>query len=180
MSGRRIGFCTRVREINPNVIIIHCFLHRENLATKTIQEELYLVLKDVISMVNFIKSKALNSRIFNAMCDEMGSQYKSLLYHSDVHWLSRGKILSRVISLRSEIHTFLTEKHHSLAEKVNGPAWVAKLAFLSDMFEHLNNLNTEMQGKNQTIVDIGEQISSFKLKLALWREKLLRGKIESF
>lgn len=163
-----------------NIIIIHCFLHGENLATKTIQEELYLVLTDVISMINFIESKVLNSRIFNAMFDEMGSQYKSLLYYSDARWLSRGKIFSRVISLRSEIHIFLTEKNHSFAEKFNDPTWVAMIAFLSDIFEHLNHLNTEMQGKNQTIVDIGEQILSFKLKLAHWCEKLLRGKTGYF
>lgn len=36
MSGRRIGFCKRVQEINHNVIITHYFLHRENLATQAI------------------------------------------------------------------------------------------------------------------------------------------------
>lgn len=97
-----------------------------------------------------------------------------------MRWLSRGKILSRVISLRTEIHIFLTERKHPLAEKFSDPAWVAKLAFLSDIFEHLNQLNTEIQGKNRTIVDISEQISSFKLKLSLWGKKLSRGKIGSF
>lgn len=71
MSGRKIGFCKRMREINPNVITIHWFLHRENLTMQTIQEELYSVLKDTIFMINFIKSRAVNSRIFNAMCDEI-------------------------------------------------------------------------------------------------------------
>jgi len=37
-----------------------------------------------------------------------------------------------------------------------------------------------MQGKNRTMVDIGEKISSFKQKLALWREKLSQGKIATF
>lgn len=100
MLGNRIGFCKRVQELNSNVVIIHCFLHRENLATRTIQPEFFSVLQDVIQIVNFIKSRALNSRIFHAMCDEMGSQYVNLLYHSDVRWLSRGKILTRVMSLR--------------------------------------------------------------------------------
>jgi len=132
MLGNRIGFCKRVQEVNSNVVIIHCFLHRENLATRTIQLELFSVLQDVIQIVNFIKSRALNSRIFHAMCDEMGSQYVNLLYHSDVRWLSRGKILTRVMSLRLEIQ-ILTEKKHSLADKFNGDSWVAKLAFLSDI-----------------------------------------------
>jgi len=44
------------------------------------------------------------------MCDEMESEFVNLIYHSDVRWLSRGKILTRVMSLRLEIHIFLTEK----------------------------------------------------------------------
>lgn len=39
-SGRIIGFCKRVREINPYVIKIHCFSHRENLAVQVIQKNL--------------------------------------------------------------------------------------------------------------------------------------------
>ncbi|KAL4126525.1 hypothetical protein QTP88_010746 [Uroleucon formosanum] len=78
MLGNRIGFCKRVQEVNSNAVIIHCFLHPENLATRTIQPELFSVLQDVIQIANFIKSRALNSRIFHAMCEEMGSQYIEL------------------------------------------------------------------------------------------------------
>lgn len=138
MLGNRIGFCKRVKEVNLNVVIIHCFLHRENLATKKIQPELYSVLQDVIQIVNFIKARALNSRIFHAMCDEMGLQYVNLLYHSDVRWLSRGKILSRIMYLRLEIYIFLTEKNHAFVDNFNDESWVAKLAFLSDIFGWLN------------------------------------------
>jgi len=53
------------------------------------------------------------------MCDEIESQFVNLLYHSDVRWLARGKILSHVMFLRLEIHIFLTEKKHSLADKFN-------------------------------------------------------------
>ena len=37
-----------------------------------------------------------------------------------------------------------------------------------------------MQGRNQTMVDISETITSFKKKLALWREKLATGKTAAF
>ena len=37
-----------------------------------------------------------------------------------------------------------------------------------------------MQGRNHTMVDIGEKIASFKKKLALWREKLAKGKTAAF
>ncbi|KAK3892273.1 hypothetical protein Pcinc_003894 [Petrolisthes cinctipes] len=103
MIGSRVGFVTRVKGENPDVIIIHCFLHRENLASQHLQPELHVVLNDVIQIVNFIKARALNSRIFRKICEEMGSHHQDLLFHSDVRWLSRGRILGRVIELKTEI-----------------------------------------------------------------------------
>jgi hypothetical protein len=35
-----------------------------------------------------------------------------------------------------------------MPEKFNDDVWLAKLVFLSDVFEMLNELNVEMQGKN--------------------------------
>lgn len=67
-----------------------------------------------------------------------------------------------------------------MADKFNDDAWVAKLVFLRDIFEWLNELNVEMHGKNRTIIDFGEKISLFKQKLVLWREKLSRCKIAAF
>ena len=37
-----------------------------------------------------------------------------------------------------------------------------------------------MQGRNHSMVDISEKIVSFKKKLALWREKLAKGKTAAF
>ncbi|XP_076038362.1 zinc finger BED domain-containing protein 5-like isoform X1 [Oratosquilla oratoria] len=180
MIGSRVGFVTHIKTENPDVIIIHCLLHRENLASRRLQPDLHAVLSDAIQIVNFIKARALNSHIFHKMCEEMGSHYKDLLFHSDVRWLSRGKILARVLELKSEIEIFLYEKRHTLADCFKDAAWLAKLAYLSDIFTHLNELNLDMQGRNHTMVDIGEKIVSFKKKLALWREKLAKGKIAAF
>jgi len=112
MMGHQLGFVARVKEKNLDVVIIHCFLHRENLVSRRLQPDLHAVLNDAIQIVNFVKARALNSHIFQKMCEEMGSHHKDLLFHSDVHWLSRGKILGRIIELRTEISF---EKKHALA-----------------------------------------------------------------
>ena len=41
-----------------------CLLHRENLAAKKIQEDLAIVFNEVVSVVNYIKSRPLCTRLF--------------------------------------------------------------------------------------------------------------------
>ncbi len=72
-------------------------------------EILMNVLKDLVKIINFIKSRPLNFRIFTILCDEVGSNHNTLLFHTEVRWLSRGKVLIRFYELRKEIRTFLIE-----------------------------------------------------------------------
>ena len=64
-------------------------------------------MRQVIQVVNFIKSRPLQSRLFAQLCDAMDSDYKSLLYHTEVRWLSKGKVLNRLVRLKVEVTSFL-------------------------------------------------------------------------
>jgi hypothetical protein len=44
------------------------------------------VLTEAVKVVNFIKSRATNSRLFSILCNEMGSEHDRLL-HTEVRWL---------------------------------------------------------------------------------------------
>ena len=70
MVGRIKGFVSRVRERNPDVVVTHCFLHREALVAKTLPAELTGVLERVVSMVNYIKTRPLKSRRFSILCEQ--------------------------------------------------------------------------------------------------------------
>ena len=115
MLGIRKGFVTEVKKKNPAIMIVHCLLHRENLASQKLSGELSEVLKDVVGIVNFIKARALNTRLFNELCQEMGSEFKKLLFHSEVRWLSMGKVIERVLKLQVQVETFLHEKNLTLS-----------------------------------------------------------------
>ena len=76
---------------------------------KTMPDELKSILNDVIKAMNLIKANALNSRLFADLHKENYSDFKTLLLHSQVRWLSKGKVLKKSFVLRKEIHEFLYE-----------------------------------------------------------------------
>ena len=83
----------------------------------------------------------------------MGSQHQSLLFYTAVRWLSRGKVFARLFELRHEISQFLlSQNSHDLYALFENDRWIEKLAYLADIFEHLNELNIKMQGKNKNIL----------------------------
>lgn len=162
MLGRNSGFGMLVKKVEPDILITHCVLHRHALATKTLPPMLAHVLKIVVECVNYIRHSALNHRIFQELCNEMGSDFDVLLYHSNVRWLSRGKVLNRVFSLRLEIALFLEERHHIHVQYFKNPEFILILAYLSDIFNFLNCLNQKMQGGGVNIIEAEESLNSFK------------------
>ena len=146
MTGRLSGVKTRIQAVaGDGFIFTHCVIHREHLAAKKMSPSLHEVLSVSIQIVNFIKSNALNSRMFTMLCEEMDSGHSQLLLHAEVRWLSRGRVLTRLYELRDEVKIFLNQKNSNLAKYLADEEWVAKLAYLSDIFSLINQLNLSLQ-----------------------------------
>ena len=178
MTGRHKGFITRVKEVAENTTATHCIIHREALAAKRIPASLKKVLDEAVKIVNFIKSRPLQSRIFAALCEEMGSLHKSLLLHSEVRWLSRGRVLNRVFELREEILHFGSDQ--DLFSRFKEPEWMKKLAYLADIFEKLNYLNSSLQGRELNVFIATERINVMKGKLELWATLVREKRVDFF
>ena len=97
--GARQGFTALVRQVNPSVQVVHCLLHRVNLYAQHLSPDLLAVIKEVVGVVNFIKASAVNSRLFEQLCVNLGPQFQHLLFYSNVRWLSRIKLLRCLIDL---------------------------------------------------------------------------------
>ena len=107
MIGYRSGFKGLITSVAPHVSFTHCVIHRFALAIKTLPSGLREVLQDVVKIVNHISENATTSRLFAAFCEEVGSDFKVLLLYTEVRWLSRGKVLNRLLQLREEAAIFL-------------------------------------------------------------------------
>ncbi|MBN3283979.1 ZBED5 protein, partial [Polyodon spathula] len=83
VSGGRACLKAKVFEIAPHILWTHCMIHHEALATR--------------------KMDPTKACLFAILCAEMGEEHNALLFHMEVRWLSKGKVLQCVYDLRNEV-----------------------------------------------------------------------------
>ena len=122
----------------------------------------------VVHVVNYIVSRALNHRQFRQLIQDYDTEYSDLVLHSEVRWLSRGRVLERFLSLLPEINSFLDSKGKHQPE-LKDPHWIIQLALLTDITCHLNTLNLQLQGRDKLPSDMLRAVRAFQNKItALW------------
>ena len=148
MMGHRSGFVAPLKQVAPHIVSNYCAIHKYALACKTLALKLKGVLDSVVKAVNFICGRVVNSRLFKAFCDGLEKEHQYLLFHTEVQWLLRGKVLSRVAKLVTEVALFLRE-HGSVefATLFDGNRFQLKVFYLADVFSLLNELSFSLQGK---------------------------------
>ena len=78
-------------DFTRDVITLHCLIHQESRCAQSIK--MTHVTDVVVKCVNEIRAKGLKHHQFQSFLLEMNKQYKGLMYHSQLRWLGRGKIL---------------------------------------------------------------------------------------
>ena len=169
MVGRHRGFISYLKNAVPEVLAVHCVVHREHLVAKHLSDRLHNSLHIVIKVVNKIKSSALKDRIFRHPCYTNETEFERLLLHTEVRWFSKGKCLSRFYSLFDTIVEFLQEENLELMQLVR--ATKSDISYLTDLYEKFNVMNLQLQGNLVTLVKCKTVISSFIGKLKLFKTK---------
>lgn len=177
MVGSTNGAAALLKQDCPRLLSFHCIIHNSVLCTK-LKEEFAQRLDTIIRLVNFLRSKsAKQHRDLKSFLAEHEAAYHDVPLHTAVRWLSKGKVLSRVWELRDHIATFLTQLNKEATTRVYQEFLSSKedmtvVAFLVDIFTHLNNLNLHLQGKSASISDVKSQVTAFQQKLDIFKEDL--------
>ncbi|XP_045675533.1 general transcription factor II-I repeat domain-containing protein 2B isoform X4 [Phyllostomus hastatus] len=156
---------------------ICCIIHPESLCAQKLKMD--HVMNVVVNSVNWICSRGLNHSEFTTLLYELDSQYGSLLYYTEIKWLSRGLVLKRFFESLEEIDSFMSSRGKPIPQ-LSSQDWVKDLAFLVDMTMHLNTLNVSLQGHSQIVTQMYDLIRAFLAKLCLWETHLARNNLAHF
>jgi hypothetical protein len=136
-NGARQGSCARMKEVNPQVSIFHCLLHRENIASQKLSVELDIVMKEIIQVVKFIKYDNSTAEFlvrYAQISTPNTCIYSTILRSGGCHETTSFSITQwgRNVSVR---------KNYPLAPRFSNSKWILKLVCLSNIFAAINNLN---------------------------------------
>jgi len=179
MLGSRSSLATLVKQKNPTILTTHCIIHRQALASKTLPIDLAFAMKISIQLVNAVKNGALNTRVFQKLCANMDAEHETLLFHTETRWLSKGNMLARLFELRQELKVFLIDKGMNyLHEQLCEPTIEMQIAYLVDIFTHLNHLKLQLQGSGNVklegsanIFTFEDKVRAFVCKINFWIDK---------
>ena len=141
------------------------------------------VLNQVVKMVNYVRQGPLKSRLFAKLCKSMESAHVSLILHTEVRWLSRGNVLSRIYELREELLIFFIQENLiDFSDSLIDESWCSKFAYLADIFKQLNKVNTnmQMQGRTENVLSSTDKLRSLQKKLGIWKRCALDGNLRCF
>ena len=116
---------------------------------------------------------------------ESEASHDDLLLHNDVRWLSKGKALEHFVELRDQVVDFLMQSQSKAAADhqriMQDTEYMCNVAFLTDIFSHLNALNLQLQGKEYSpVVNMVEKLDAFGNKLGLFHKDLLLERLLHF
>lgn len=84
-----------------------------------------------------MRAAPLQHRLFKALLENTEDKEHDLILHTEVRWLSKGKVLTRFVNLIEEIKTFKNDKKENYY-KLTDSRWMFDLGFLTDIMEKLN------------------------------------------
>jgi len=184
MVGTGTGLIGQLRSHGISTQSFHCIIHQENLFAKASGCE--ETMKTLISIIKQIRGghRALTHRTFREFLEELDAEFSDILLFTEVRWLSKGKCIERLFSLKTEVALFLeneaTAEAKELSLLLSNPSFLIKFAFLCDITSFFSKLNLNMQGKYKFIFDLVSAVSNFKRRIIMLEQQFKNGDFKNF
>ena len=96
-----------------------------------------------------LRARSSTHRSLREFLDEPKSEFGDVLYHAEVRWLSHGRKLELFFTQRDEIQALAREKG-TFPDGLADPKFWQQIALLTDIMLHMNELNTKLQGEQNS------------------------------
>ncbi|XP_038660110.1 general transcription factor II-I repeat domain-containing protein 2A-like [Scyliorhinus canicula] len=178
LTGKHSGLVRlmndKIKEEIPlhSALSFHCIIHQESLCKSSLK--LKHVMDPVVRAVNLIRARGMKHRQFRSFLEDIEADFTDVLYHTNVRWLSMGKVLKRVWDLKAEIVMFFNMKDIScdFSKEIESDEWVCDFSFAVDIMQKLNEVNTKLQGKAVFAHELYLEVKAFQAKLKLFTKQL--------
>ncbi|XP_039309107.1 protein ZBED8-like [Solenopsis invicta] len=162
MAGRHKGFIAYLKNKVPDVLAVHCVIHRQHLVARNLSERLFQSLQHVIK----------------ALCVANDEDFNRLLFHTEVRWLSRGTCLTRFYNLFDSVIEFLENKDTELRDNIITSK--NDIAYLTDLYKLFNDINLQLQGNDLNLIKTKNVVAAFVAKLLLYVKNIGRHEFHNF
>jgi hypothetical protein len=86
-----------------------------------------------------------------------------------------------VSELKGELQEYFQENSRpDFAECFEDEEWLQKLAYLPQIFRHMNQLNKSLQGPGENVLMSSDKVFGFKRKQNLWKNHVAKRNLEIF
>ncbi|UYV81485.1 hypothetical protein LAZ67_20001335 [Cordylochernes scorpioides] len=135
----------------------------------TTGEDIFNCVYDLLQKYNLPQSKLTSVATDGA--PSMTGKTNGLSYYTEVRWISCSKVLKQFWDLKEEICQFLITKNQNIT-LFSDQVWLQDFSFMVDITKHLSDLNLKLQGKEQIITNMCDQVNAFKCALVLLEKQL--------
>lgn len=96
-------------------------------------------------------------------------------------WVYRGNVLMRVFELKEKLLEFYsTEGNIQFCELLKNKKLCAMLAYLANIFNYINSVNSNIQGREENILCSTDKRLAFQTKIVMWKRKVIENNVKMF
>ncbi|UYV75065.1 GTF2IRD2 [Cordylochernes scorpioides] len=179
---RRVAECIAVRACDTDFNIFEELLELVPMHGTTTGEDIFNCVYDLLQKYNLPQSKLTSvatdgapsmtgkNNGFVALLRKKLSEISdgSNIHHT--HCIIHQEVLCTK-DLKEEICQFLITKNQDIT-LFSDQVWLQDFSYMVDITKHLSDFNLKLQGKDQIITNMCDQVNAFKCKLVLWEKQL--------